>query len=301
MEGISNILVPEGTMNIIKKSRTLAALAVAVVILSVTGCEVSDRNEGVTLSQYVPKSRSSRVLVIGDSLTDQARTAGMEAKIRSAGGGSNVVTASATWGWSTAQATAALAKHNPASFDLIVLALGSNDYSRTEAQQTAAINAAMAKTGRTPTVWVNVDSYGKMGAGAARYNKALTAAEKRFSNLTVSDWDTFLRSRPNHTTYRAADRVHYTSAGYRLRASYMADLTSGHSQQFKASKSGTVQVKMTGCTGKVQLRHPAKNGTDLAMSSQWKNIGHVPAGQITQIRLTSNGPACTAKWSYRIA
>jgi lysophospholipase L1-like esterase len=108
--------------------------------------------------------------------------------------------------------------------DLVVVALGTNDAQPglTIDQARELIDQAMASVGdQTPVLWVNVfrtDS-GAAAAAADRFDLALDMAVSRHPNLTVADWASHVRTRPD---LRARDGIHLTTDGYLDRAEWLA-------------------------------------------------------------------------------
>jgi lysophospholipase L1-like esterase len=184
----------------------IAGLALAAAPL--TGCG------------WLDPGPEGRVLVIGDSLTVGAQEQGL------GDGHSWDWTIRAVVGLTTAQAASAAAGFDPGRYDLVVVALGTNDARDDEATYGARIDDMMAALGDADQVlWVNVDAQTTELASAAEgVNPAIDAAENRHPNLEVADWDAYVRGREDMDDLRAGDGVHYNAAGYQVRAGWMEGL-----------------------------------------------------------------------------
>lgn len=186
-------------------------LVVAVVVLAVgapllaVGCSRGD------------DAPAPEVAVIGDSLTIGAQLGNF--------GVDDDWTIDAVTGRTTDEGVTAAKALDPAAFDQIVIALGTNDYEDTEAEYAERIDAMMAVLGsKVPVTWVNVDTGTPKLAGAADgVNAALDAAADRYPNLTIADWDGYVASRGDAGSLRAGDGVHYDMDGNRVRARWMED------------------------------------------------------------------------------
>lgn len=164
-----------------------------------------------------------KVLVIGDSLTVGADQQGM-------GDGSS-------WRWevvaadrlSTNQGIAFASALPIEGYDLVIVALGTNDYLDSAAVYGARIDKMMAALADAPkVVWVNVDTVkSKLAPAAAGVNAAIAAARSRHRTLRLGDWDAYVRAVPDMGTYRKGDLVHYNAAGNALRARWMEDRVPG--------------------------------------------------------------------------
>lgn len=123
--------------------RGLAVVAMAMLAIT-----------GATGASCAPEVGTPRVLLIGDSLSVGARDAGALGADDAAGWTVDAVTNRGT----NAGVTAARS-HDLRNFDVIVVALGTNDYGDTKTAYAARINNMMAVLGTTkPVIWVNVDA-----------------------------------------------------------------------------------------------------------------------------------------------
>lgn len=157
-------------------------------------------------------------LVIGDSLTVGAEMGGL--------GDDGTIVVDAQEGRTTAAGAAVAEQADLERYEQVIVALGTNDASDTEAQYAAKIDDVMAVLGsEVPVTWVNVDSgTPKLAPAATGVNAALASAVDRHSNLTVADWDGFINGRDDADELRAGDQVHDSAEGYRVRARWMANL-----------------------------------------------------------------------------
>jgi hypothetical protein len=182
---------------------------------------VSREPPGRTDDPTTLRPRRTSVAMVGDSLTEglevdlgaAARRYGFEIDI------------DAHQGRRVEEGLDAL-RHLAPDHDLVVVALGTNDTlpDLTVQEAGARIDEVMAALGpSTAVLWVNVDRTDGDGAAAAaaRFNVALTAAVRRHQNLTVGDWVSFIRDRPD---LRAADGIHLTVEGYQVRSGWLAAL-----------------------------------------------------------------------------
>jgi hypothetical protein len=106
-----------------------------------------------------------------------------------------------------------------------VLALGTNDTANVSVgsavSRTARIEEMMAAADGEPVLWVNAHTLLTSGpwseANMETWNDALLAACSRYPNMRIFNWAAM--DRP---TYHIADGIHYTSAGYAIRAAAIA-------------------------------------------------------------------------------
>lgn len=161
------------------------------------------------------------VLVIGDSLTFGAQQRGL-------GEGPGTWTIDGVIGRTTSEGVEVADEADLADVDEVIVALGTNDYLDDEETYAARIDAMMAALGAdVPVTWINVDTgTTKLAPAADGVNAALTAAADRFPNLEVADWSAYVASRDDEDELRGGDGVHYTSAGYDVRAEWTQDLVS---------------------------------------------------------------------------
>jgi hypothetical protein len=119
-----------------------------------------------------------------------------------------------------------------------VFALGTNDTANVSAGSsvglTARIDEMMTLAHGEPVMWVNTHTLLSSGpwsdANMASWNNALLAACARYPDMRIFNWAAL--DRP---AYHVADGIHYTSAGYAIRAAAIAHAlarafpASGHS------------------------------------------------------------------------
>ena len=162
-----------------------------------------------------------RVLVIGDSLTVGSVSAGLGA------GHPAVWTISAKGGRGTNAGIEDARARDLAAYDVVVIALGTNDFLDTQAVYRARVERMMAVLGaRAEVIWINVDTATpKLAPAALGVNPALAAADAAHPNLRVADWDGFMRGQD--PALRATDQIHYVPAGYDVRARWTEALVAG--------------------------------------------------------------------------
>jgi hypothetical protein len=187
-------------------------MAVAVVVLlacSVGACGLLDQGP------------EGRVLVIGDSLTVGADREGALGDDHD-------------WDWdvraieglTTEKATEATRGIDESAYDLVIVALGTNDFNDDEATYAQRIDAMMdALSSAERVIWVNVDAGTPLLAPTEQgVNAAIAAAPARFASLEVGDWNQYVAGIDDMDAYRAGDEVHYNTEGYQLRARWMEQL-----------------------------------------------------------------------------
>ncbi len=189
--------------------------AVLVAILAVIG------GTGASCS---PEAGTPRVLLIGDSLSVGARDQGDLGVSDAAGWTVDAVVSRGTNAGVRAAAT-----YDLRTYDLVVVALGTNDYLDDATTYGARINNMMKVLGTTkPVIWINVDAgASRLGAAALGVNPAIAAAPARHRNLTAADWNTVVNGRWDLGNLRSSDGIHYSTAGYQLRARWMEGLVAG--------------------------------------------------------------------------
>ncbi len=157
-----------------------------------------------------------RVLLIGDSLTRESRTA--TARTLRAHGWTPTFRC---WGsrrldWGIAQVTRARQLRELPG--VVVVALGTNDISWVDEATTARrVDTLLDRLGPRRTVlWVDLHLTRSawLDARAARFNAMLRAQARRRPNLTVVGWHAVA----NAHHIRGWDGIHYGPDGYRLRA-----------------------------------------------------------------------------------
>lgn len=160
-----------------------------------------------------------RIFVVGDSLTVGAQGQGLG---EATDGGDAGWTIDAEVGRTTHEATAVLAATDLTGFELVIVALGTNDYLDSASMYGVRIDRLMAALDGHPKVcWINVDAHTtKLRPAATGVNPALAAAPSRHPSLRVADWHAHLGARSDAATLRASDGVHYTASGYRVRREF---------------------------------------------------------------------------------
>jgi lysophospholipase L1-like esterase len=161
-----------------------------------------------------------RVLVIGDSLTVGAVQQGL-------GEGSTWEwTVSAEVGRGTNAGVAVARSFDAEAFDLVIVALGTNDYLDPKATYRARIDAMVAALDGAPAIaWVNVDTgTSHLAPAAVGVNAALAEAPGRHRHLRLGDWAAHVRTVPDMATHRAGDGIHYSASGKALFARWLEGL-----------------------------------------------------------------------------
>lgn len=166
------------------------------------------------------------LVVIGDSLMEGTAVFGsLGTRLRRIGTWP-LVTIDYRRGRTTVQGTKVLrqriaAAKNPTA---LVIALGTNDmlsHSETSWPSTV-INALMSETAGLPVLWVNITFsviHPDWRVRAARFNRALRAAQAQWPGLRVADWSgSFV---PAGRSNYIVDGIHLSTSGYRTRASWM--------------------------------------------------------------------------------
>lgn len=150
------------------------------------------------------QSSAQRILYVGDSLavgSQQSLTREL---------GTRQVHLETRVGMTTAEGVEAVRDAPPS--DVVIVDLGTNDFSP-ETFAHGVENMMTVASGRT-VVWVNVAR-----PRAADINRVLQRASRQHSNLVVLDWRSASKQNPE---WLANDHIHYTSAGYSARGSFIA-------------------------------------------------------------------------------
>jgi lysophospholipase L1-like esterase len=106
-----------------------------------------------------------------------------------------------------------------------VIALGTNDTANVAAGSNigllARIQEMMAAVHGAPVMWVNTQTDLSSGdwseANMQAWNDALGQAAKQYPNMRIFDWASMVQP-----SWHLADGIHYTSAGYAIRAAAIA-------------------------------------------------------------------------------
>jgi lysophospholipase L1-like esterase len=121
-----------------------------------------------------------------------------------------------------------------------VIALGTNDTANVAAGSNtgllARIQEMMAAAHGAPVMWVNTQTGLSAGpwseANMQLWNQALLQASKQYPNMRIFNWAGMVQP-----AWHLSDGIHYTSAGYAIRAAAIADALArafpagGHSTQ----------------------------------------------------------------------
>jgi hypothetical protein len=163
----------------------------------------------VRAAGFNPAVDDRRVFVEGDSLTVGVSPF-LPALLYRAGW---TVTMDDEIGRSTATGINLLAQRSWDVGGTLVMALGTNDVPDPVAFS-SQIDEVMTMAAGRRVIWVTVAR-----AGWDALNRALYAAEARWSDLQVIDWRPIIAAQP---AMRAADGIHLTVDGYELRARFIA-------------------------------------------------------------------------------
>jgi lysophospholipase L1-like esterase len=133
-----------------------------------------------------------------------------------------------------------------------VIALGTNDTADVAVGSnvglTARITQMMSLLGPAPVLWVNVKTLLTSGpwaeANMVKWNNALLAACSRYPDMRVYDWAGAARK-----NWFISDGIHYTAAGYVMRARLIAD---GLAEAFPAVLPITLSPRVTGAPASVR-------------------------------------------------
>lgn len=153
------------------------------------------------------------VLLIGDSITVMA-------------GGSEFERAGWTFnaypGRTTPQGTELAQNLNASTREVVIVALGTNDYRDTADAYSVKIDKMMDVIGPGPRViWVNVDATtNQLASAGPGVNTALAAATDRYPNLRVADWNTYVQTVEGTPGLRSGDGIHYDLKGSELRRAW---------------------------------------------------------------------------------
>ena len=107
-----------------------------------------------------------------------------------------------------------------------VIALGTNDTANVSAGSNlgplARIQEMMAAAHGAPVMWVNTQTDLSSGpwseANMQSWNNALVQAAKQYPNMRIFNWAGMVQP-----SWHLSDGIHYTSAGYAVRAAAIAD------------------------------------------------------------------------------
>lgn len=186
----------------------------------IRSAEYTERATGCQAAADPSSHAYPRVLVVGDSLTVGASRGGLSywasAKYRTV--------VYALEGYTIEDGIRILRSINLADYDTVIFALGANDFRKDDAVLASKIDRAVGSAKGARMVWVNVDSGAQVLGGSVRFNTILSKMAKGYPNVTVADWDSFIRSRPDAQLLRHKDGVHYTPDGYRVMANWMLSL-----------------------------------------------------------------------------
>lgn len=164
------------------------------------------------------------LLFVGDSLTVGSDAFGsLATKIRSTGLWTRV-TMDARVGRTASAGASTLGSRLTPHTTAVVIALGTNDMlSKPESWYPGwVIDKVMAQAKGRPVLWFNLKYSDKSRADwrsrAARFNRALVAAQTKWPMLQVADWNSAFV--PNSVSRFVADGIHLTVIGYRTRTTY---------------------------------------------------------------------------------
>ena len=206
----------------------LLTLALALVVTSVAGFVIVDASAGPshrapakTAPRPAPRAKvRAQVFVVGDSLTIGARP-WIARDLRRRGG--RLVGVDAGVGWHVEDGLVVLRRMGDALPGTVMVALGTNDLLSSRREVERWLRTARQLVGDRRLIWVNLRCNARHSRLLARYpliNAALEAAAPRY-DVEIADWDAWAGERRVRTL---PDGVHYSSAAYRLRASFYAEV-----------------------------------------------------------------------------
>jgi lysophospholipase L1-like esterase len=209
----------------------LAAFGSVAALELLGSGQASACSEGLAARTSSLRAASTRVSVIGDSLTIGTEPYQSEA-FSTAGWGHSAIDAYNSRGIRTklkkdhytGLTSVDAIRATSGDSDLWVVALGSNDAGiYAKAKHAAVIGMMMDKIGSGHTVmWVNV-YLPKTPPRQNNWNWALaTVAKERGDEMFVFDWASLAEKNPH---WLADDHVHYTNKGYLQRASAITQAT----------------------------------------------------------------------------
>ena len=187
------------------------------------------KSPGFTVRVVRQDVTGDRVALIGDSVANSIAheggsefrriTDGTFASARIDVVDSRCTTRTGCPGTSGVQAAAALER----DLDLVVVELGYNDDPATFAADVDAMMAALADRGARRVVWVNMAEIRRSGSRStyAASNAALAAADERYPNLEVLDWNAYSDTPERPRWF--SDGVHLTTTGQAEFALWLRD------------------------------------------------------------------------------
>lgn len=188
-----------------------------VVLIAVVAALRPKRSAPEPAQGSVVDEPAPRVLIVGDSLTVGSAAAGLEDLT------DVVLTVKAFGGVTMGQGAIVLADTDLSEYDEIVVALGSNNTTDTQAEMVEELSAVMDAVGDgRPVVWVNLDSGGSLDV--TTMNQVIASALNDHPNLRIADWNAFVSSVDDDGSRFKRDGIHYTEDGYRVRARWLADV-----------------------------------------------------------------------------
>lgn len=182
------------------------------------------RASAIRTPQLIGANGQGTLLFVGDSLTVGSDAFGsLATRTRNTGIWTRVIMDARVGRTARAGASTVSTRLTPHT-TAIVIALGTNDMlSKPETWYPSwAIDKVMNQTNGRPVLWFTLEysatSRPEWRSRAARFNRSLKAAQLRWPQLTVADWNAFFV--PNKVSRFIADGVHLTVSGYRTRASF---------------------------------------------------------------------------------
>jgi len=194
--------------------------AIALLTLAALPIRVS----AIHTPQLIGTNGQGTLLFVGDSLTVGSDAFGSLATRTRNTGIWTRVTMDARVGRTARAGVSTVATKLTRHTTAIVVALGTNDMlSKPESWYPSwVIDKVMSQTKGRPVLWFTLEysatSRREWRSRAARFNRSLKAAQQRWPQLMVADWNAFFV--PNKVSRFIADGVHLTVSGYRTRASF---------------------------------------------------------------------------------
>jgi lysophospholipase L1-like esterase len=226
---------PSSGHHLVVRRVQLLAVALALVVTCVAGFVIVDsiataRPSHQWATKAVPRplpAGETQVFVVGDSLTIGARP-WLARDLRRLDG--RLVGVNARVSRHVDEGLTVLRKMGDSLPETVMVALGTNDLQASTRQVDRWLRTARQLVGDRRLIWVNLRANATHSKLLARYhviNDALDAAAPRYG-VEVADWDTWAGARHVRTL---GDGIHYSTAAYRLRASFYAEVATAEPER----------------------------------------------------------------------
>jgi lysophospholipase L1-like esterase len=186
----------------------------------------SEQTETASASTSTTSSTAANNIVytVGDSLTVGSEDEGnLVADLQQAGWSSDQIEATVGDTVEDALPKVQADSQNVKNAGTVIVALGTNDYSESQAtfstEITAMVNAIKQINPTAKIYWVN--AYSSPGHLDMTNVNAAIAADASTDGYTIMDWQSEVTSNPGKYTFDSALGVHLTAAGYQSRSAFM--------------------------------------------------------------------------------